>query len=537
MTTVPWRSTTQNARQWTVRYALAAVVAAELIGVLIGVVLLVVGVEAGPGLSFLVIEGSFLLTLVPLRRRGRLTRRDLGLVPVPGIRSTGLVFLGLIAYGWFGRAWQVYVHAPPAPNNFPGVGQASTIAIVMAGVTACVGAPVVEEIFFRGLLYRSLRNRLGVAPACLIASAIFGLLHWQYPLVIRPELVFFGVIACLLYERTGSLFPGIAMHAFVDASGFEYALTGRVAIVASVFLFLAVALICRGAARGLVRRVRSRRRRPSAHGEPAGGITWYPSWPPPTNQASAPVLAPATGTRLPLLLACLAVATIGLIADRGGVFAAGATEVTGGGRPGVGVRAGAGITIGTCSDGVGTTLAHVGPSEWSFLRQELFEITGSVGGSPYTAGVAGPFDMWTDGSPTEVAGAPPGGLPAGFEVRRWAYNGDDVVADVLEFRTRQQAVIFFDEAVSPSCRQGARTAPVARIPQARHVVWRNPSGYTQQDTFLVRGRLVYRFTDVRRNMGASPAAEARAAFAITDQLACYVSGAACRRGQVLARAA
>lgn len=122
MTAGPWRSPTETARHWTIRYALLAVVAAELIGVLIGVLLLVLGVEAGPGLSFLVIEGSFLLTLVPLHRRGLLTRRDLGLVSVPGIRSVGLVFLGLIAYGWFGRAWQIYVHVPPAPNNFPGVG-------------------------------------------------------------------------------------------------------------------------------------------------------------------------------------------------------------------------------------------------------------------------------------------------------------------------------------------------------------------------------------------------------------------------------
>ena len=138
-----------------------------------------------------------------------------------------------------------YIHVPPAPNNFPAISEAGTTSIVLAGIAACVGAPVVEEIFFRGLLYRSLRNRLSVAPACLLAGAIFGVLHWQYPLVVRPELAFFGVVACLLYERTGSLLPGIALHSVIDASGFEYALTGRVIVVVSVFLLLAVALLLR----------------------------------------------------------------------------------------------------------------------------------------------------------------------------------------------------------------------------------------------------------------------------------------------------
>ena len=127
--------------------------------------------------------------------------------------------------------------------------------IVLAGVAACLGAPIVEEIFFRGLLYRSFRNRLGVLLASVIAGAIFGILHTQYPLIVRPELMFFGVIAALLYERTGSLLPGIAMHCFIDASGFELALTGRVTIVTITFLLVAVVLLLRPPLKGLARLV------------------------------------------------------------------------------------------------------------------------------------------------------------------------------------------------------------------------------------------------------------------------------------------
>jgi len=45
----------------------------------------------------------------------------------------------------------------------------STVVIVLTGFAAAVAAPVVEEIFFRGLLYRCLRNRFGIAPASEIA--------------------------------------------------------------------------------------------------------------------------------------------------------------------------------------------------------------------------------------------------------------------------------------------------------------------------------------------------------------------------------
>ena len=121
-----------------------------------------------------------------------------------------------------------------------------------------MGAPVAEEIFFRGFLYRCLRNRLTILPACLIAAVLFALVHTQYPLAGKLIVGGFGVITCLLYERTGSLLPGIAIHSFVDGSGFEYALTGNTSVVASVYFLLAVILLARPPLRGLWRRLNGR---------------------------------------------------------------------------------------------------------------------------------------------------------------------------------------------------------------------------------------------------------------------------------------
>ena len=227
------------------RYALVALVAAWVASGLVVLLLWLVGVHVPSSVAPLIIEVTFLASLVPLYRSGCLRPVDLGLRRVPAVRSLAYAVLGLLAYGGFALLWTAWVHPPPVRGNLAGLAHQETIVIVLAGFVAVVGAPVVEEIFFRGFFYRSLRNRLGVASSSVIAGTLFGLGHTQYPLIVRPELVFFGVVAALLYERTGSLVPGIAMHCFVDASSFDIALTGKDEVVLSVYILLAVVLLVR----------------------------------------------------------------------------------------------------------------------------------------------------------------------------------------------------------------------------------------------------------------------------------------------------
>ncbi len=224
-------------------------------GILIalGLAFWLLGVHVGIGLWALLTEAVFLATLIPLWRRGALGAKDLGLRFVPGGRATALAILGLFAYGWVNVFWRRALHPAPISSNFANISHHSTIAIVLAGFVACVGAPVAEEIFFRGFLYRCLRNRLTIIPACLIAAVLFSLVHTQYPLPGKLIVGCFGVITCLLYERTGSLLPGIAIHSFVDGSGFERALTGNNSAVLSVYFLLAVILLARPPLRGLGR--------------------------------------------------------------------------------------------------------------------------------------------------------------------------------------------------------------------------------------------------------------------------------------------
>jgi uncharacterized protein len=78
-------------------------------------------------------------------------------------------------------------------------------------VLAAVLVPFAEEIFFRGVLYQWLRTRAGLLVALAISSAVFGALHQYIPTVVSITIL--GVICALVYERSGSLWPAVIVHA------------------------------------------------------------------------------------------------------------------------------------------------------------------------------------------------------------------------------------------------------------------------------------------------------------------------------------
>jgi membrane protease YdiL (CAAX protease family) len=76
---------------------------------------------------------------------------------------------------------------------------------------AVVVAPIAEEIIFRGYLYGVMRRYCGRIPALLFSSLLFAAIHGN--LSALPGLFILAVTLCLLYERTGSLWANITLHA------------------------------------------------------------------------------------------------------------------------------------------------------------------------------------------------------------------------------------------------------------------------------------------------------------------------------------
>lgn len=90
------------------------------------------------------------------------------------------------------------------------------LALVVLVLLLAVGAPLVEELFFRGLLQRSLVRRLGPAFGIAVSALVFGLTHFD-PLGLLG-LAAFGVVLGALVEWTGRLGPAVVAHVFFNAT-------------------------------------------------------------------------------------------------------------------------------------------------------------------------------------------------------------------------------------------------------------------------------------------------------------------------------
>jgi membrane protease YdiL (CAAX protease family) len=83
--------------------------------------------------------------------------------------------------------------------------------LVVVAATAVILLPLLEETFFRGLLYRRLRARNGAVPSALVSAAAFGCLYFfKLHGPVFPFTFFLaGLLSAWLVERSGSLYPAI----------------------------------------------------------------------------------------------------------------------------------------------------------------------------------------------------------------------------------------------------------------------------------------------------------------------------------------
>jgi uncharacterized protein len=146
-----------------------------------------------------------------------------GLRPAPLRRSVAYVIGGYLVFILASFAWLSIIGEPDAKDTITeDLGaKDSTVALIAVTFVVCVCAPLAEEFFFRGFLFRSLAERMHLAWAALIAGGIFGLVHWPGgSLEGVAVLGTLGVLLCLMVYYTASLLPGIIMHASFNSLAF-----------------------------------------------------------------------------------------------------------------------------------------------------------------------------------------------------------------------------------------------------------------------------------------------------------------------------
>lgn len=78
-------------------------------------------------------------------------------------------------------------------------------------IVAVVGAPLAEELVFRGGIYRFFRQRFPITGAAFVSALLFALVHSN--LAGMATLVVIGMTLCLAYELSGDLRTSIFLHA------------------------------------------------------------------------------------------------------------------------------------------------------------------------------------------------------------------------------------------------------------------------------------------------------------------------------------
>ena len=96
------------------------------------------------------------------------------------------------------------------------------VAIILLVV---VGAPLVEELLFRGLILRNLQRWFGATFAIVASSVLFAIPHWQpdatwqETTVLLTALGMVGLVLAIGAVMTNRLGPSVIAHFFFNAAG------------------------------------------------------------------------------------------------------------------------------------------------------------------------------------------------------------------------------------------------------------------------------------------------------------------------------
>ena len=147
---------------------------------------------------------------------------ELGLRRVRRIgRAAGLALLVYLVFLGVQAALVAIFGSPPDQGLVTDIKQEKQTAVLVGfAIMTCFVAPVAEEVFFRGFMFRVFNAKLGPVWGTLLTGVIFGLVHAPNPVLALIALGVLGAGLCVLYLRVQSIIPGMALHALNNSITF-----------------------------------------------------------------------------------------------------------------------------------------------------------------------------------------------------------------------------------------------------------------------------------------------------------------------------
>lgn len=92
----------------------------------------------------------------------------------------------------------------------------SVSELVLSVIMACVAAPLVEELLFRGYIYGAVKRATNAVFSAVVVGGLFSVVHGNLPALL--PLWAFAILLTCAYEWTRCLWVPIGMHAFFNAA-------------------------------------------------------------------------------------------------------------------------------------------------------------------------------------------------------------------------------------------------------------------------------------------------------------------------------
>ena len=128
-----------------------------------------------------------------------------------GIGLAGLLVAGIISQVQAAIIQSFTHRTVEAPKQITLQHNPQAISLAIIALSVVVLAPLAEEAFFRGFIFRRLAQRYRVGVAIVVSAVIFGLAH-LIPLVMIPIFGLGVLLASIVYARK-SIVPSIFAHA------------------------------------------------------------------------------------------------------------------------------------------------------------------------------------------------------------------------------------------------------------------------------------------------------------------------------------
>ena len=129
----------------------------------------------------------------------------------PGIKRLGVVFvLGMSA----AVSVNVIVSLSQIARFSPKYQQVSEViysgGLFMEIVSAVIAAPILEELFFRGMIYKRLRDMINVKAAVVISALFFGAFHGNLVQFVYAFII--GLMLAYVYEKFKTIWAPVIFH-------------------------------------------------------------------------------------------------------------------------------------------------------------------------------------------------------------------------------------------------------------------------------------------------------------------------------------